>query len=327
MTSFVAMMMEPETAENTAAAKDNAEDAVGGLMAKLLDWWETAVAMLPNLVVAIVVVVAAFWLARISRKWVHRGLDRTDTAVPLKDLAASLVRLAIVAGGVMLALSALTLDRAVAAALASVGVVGLALGFAFQDAAANLMAGVIMAVKRPFSVGEVIETAGYVGTVQEIGLRATTLKKFTGEIVMIPNNKVFTESLVNNTAAGNRRIDIAVGVSYDDDLEEAERVAREAVEAIADSLEDPAVAVVFTAFGGSSIDFEVRFWVPYADDLASYLRGQTAAIKAIKKAFDDHGITIPFPIRTVDFGIEGGQRLDQALTPIVEMLTQNRKAS
>ena len=318
---IAATMLEPgPTAESVEAAKDNADDAIGGLMAKLVGWWETAVAMLPNLVIALIVVVAAFWLARLSRKWVHRGLDRTDTAVPLKDLVSSLVRVAIIAAGIMLALSTLTLDRAVAAALASVGVVGLALGFAFQDAAANLMAGVIMAVKRPFSVGEVIETSGYTGTVQEIGLRATTLKKFTGEIVMIPNSKVFSEPLINNTAAGDRRIDISVGVSYDDDLDEADRLALEAVNGIADSLDDPPAAVVFSGFGGSSIDFEVRFWVPYADDPSSYLRGQTAAIKAIKKAFDQGGITIPFPIRTVDFGTEDSQRL-------VETLTATRKAS
>ncbi len=127
----------------------------------------------------------------------------------------------------------------------------------------------------------------------------------------------------NVSAAEHRRIDIAVGISYADDLDLAERVATEAIESLEHTSPEREVQVLFREFGSSSIDLEVRFWVPYAASPATFLEGRSSAIKAIKRAFDDAGLSIPFPIRTVDFAIKGGAALEQQL----ESFEEARRAS
>ncbi len=293
------------------------ENPVEAVTEKVTTWGETAVTHLPNLVVALLALWLSWFASGLASRWLRRGLERASVSSQLVTLAQSLTRVAGLTLGLVLALNVLNLDKAVATALAGVGVVGLALGFAFQDTAANLISGVFMAVKQPFRVGEVIETNGFSGTVERVGLRATELRKFTGELVMIPNKTVFSEALTNISQAQDRRIDIAVGVSYADDLDRAETVALEAIASIADAKQDPKPQVFFREFGGSSVDFDIRFWVPYGKDPGSYLRGRSEAIKAIRRHFAKAEITIPFPIRTLDFGIEGGKGLRAEVEPLL----------
>lgn len=296
------------------AALEHPLDAV---TEKLLTWGEAAIRHLPNVAVALLALWLSWVVGGFAARWICRGLERTSAATQLVGLTKSLTRVLAVALGVVLALNVLELDKAVATALAGVGVVGLALGFAFQDTAANLISGVFMAVKQPFRVGEVIETNGFTGTVKRVGLRATELRKFTGELVMIPNRKVFSEPLTNISQADDRRIDVAVGVSYADDLDKVERVALQAIESLSDAKHEPRPQVLYREFGGSSVDLEVRFWVPYGKDPSSYLRGRSDAIKAIRHHFEQAELTIPFPIRTLDFGIEGGKGLRAEVEPLI----------
>ncbi len=293
------------------------EGPLGAVTKKLATWGEVAIQHLPNAVVAFLALWLSWIVGRLASRWVCRGLERTSVSEQLVGLSKSLTRMLALALGLVLALNVLNLDKAVATALAGVGVVGLALGFAFQDTAANLISGIFMAVKQPFHVGEVIETNGFTGTVERVGLRATEVRKFTGELVMIPNRKVFSEPLTNISQAGDRRIDVAVGVSYADDLDKAERVALEAIEDVSDAKQDPKPQILFQEFGGSSVDLEVRFWVPYGNDPSSYLRGRSEAIKSIRRHFGQAELTIPFPIRTLDFGIEGGKGLRAEVEPLV----------
>lgn len=294
-------------------APQSLREPLAALSAKLETWAVTGVELLPNVVVAVVILAVAFVSSRVAARWLCRGLARTSLSDQLVGLAEGLFRLGVLSLGVVLALDAMHLDRAVATALAGVGVVGLALGFAFQDVAANLISGVFMAVKRPFEVGHVIETNGFIGTVERLGLRATEIRRFTGELVLLPNRKIFSEAMVNVSAARFRRVDLKVGVSYADDLDEVERITLEALETVTDVDRSRAPMVLFQDFGSSSVDLELRFWVPYGEDPMSFLRGRSEAIKAIRRAFDREGLTIPFPIRTLDFGISGGVPLRREL--------------
>ena len=120
--------------------------------------------------------------------------------------------------------------------------------------------------------------------------------------------------MINFSTTGKRRIDLGVGVSYGDDLDKARQLALEAVEAIPDRDPEGEVELFYQEFGSSSIDFVVRFWIDFQRQ-SQYLKARSEAVMAIKKAFDAHGITIPFPIRTLDFGIVGGERLADTLAP------------
>ena len=149
------------------------------------------------------------------------------------------------------------------------------------------------------------------GTVVDVNLRSTRVRTFQGQIAIIPNSNVF-QNPVENYSTGQRRVDISCGVAYGDDLVQARVLALGAVQGLGFVDPNRPVDLYFNEFGDSSINFSLRFWVDFAKQ-TDFLGAQSEAIIAIKKAFDDGGITIPFPIRTLDFGVVGGERLDEIL--------------
>jgi small conductance mechanosensitive channel len=308
------MQADPTAADSTLAPLD-VSDYVGSLAAKLHEWLRAVVLHLPNLLLAVLIVVAAAFLARIAKSVVRRGLTRATEHSPharnVVDLLATLAYVAVMAAGTFVALGVLNLDGVVTSLLAGAGILGLALGFAFQDIASNFIAGVLMAVRAPFLVGQMIETNGFTGTVAQISLRSTVLTTFQGQRVILPNAKVYGDAITNFSARRERRVDLPVGVGYGDDLDEAERLAVAAVEALPMCRPDRPVQLYYTAFGESSVEFTLRFWIDFAQQ-TDFFAAQSAAIKAVKGAFDAHGITIPFPIRTLDFGPSGGVALREA---------------
>jgi small conductance mechanosensitive channel len=270
---------------------------LGLLIDKLRGWVEAAVQMLPNLIAALVILLLFAVASRLVSTLVLRAGRRSRLESELVGLLASTARVATLAVGVFVALGVLQLEKTVTSLLAGVGVIGLALGFAFQDIAANFMAGIIMALRRPFREGQLVETHGVMGFVKRVTLRATVVRNFEGQDVIIPNKDVLQNPIVNYEQSGERRVDVDVGVSYDDDLEKAKAVAVEAVEAVPERDGEREVSLVYNGFGSSSIDFTVRFWLA---DPSTFLVARSNAVMAIKKAFDENGITIPFPIRTLD---------------------------
>ncbi len=287
------------------------QQAISKVLEKLDGWLEQLVLLLPNLLVALLVVVA-FWLAA---KLVKKALVRLlDPIVPgqIARLLGTLAYLATLIVGVSVALGIVGLQKTVASLLAGAGIIGLALGFAFQDIAANFMSGVLLAIRRPFRVGELIETNDFFGTVQRITLRSTEIRTPPGQIVLVPNSQVFQNPIVNFSRTGERRVDLSVGVAYGDDLEKARSVAVAAVEQIEARQADRPVELFFEEFGDSSINFVVRFWIDFSRQ-AEYLAARSEAIERVKVAFDEAGLTIPFPIRTLDFGVVGGEKLSEEL--------------
>ncbi|MEM0961925.1 MAG: mechanosensitive ion channel family protein [Bacteroidota bacterium] len=310
------MQTDSPAVADTLTSAPTATEAATGALATLQGWWETLVEMIPNIVLAILIVIVAAVLARVVRKVVgsvlQRAADRAPQTKNVAELLGTLSYVAVLAVGTFVALSVLNLTGVVATLLGAAGVVGLALGFAFQDIASNFMAGVLMAVRNPFVVGEIIETNGVMGTVQELSLRSTIVETFQGQTVIIPNAKVYGDPITNYSTTGERRVDLGCGVGYGDDLAQAQTVAIEAVEGLSVRKESKPVQLYYTEFGDSSVNFVVRFWVSFSKQ-TDFLEAQSEAIKAVKSAFDDAGVTIPFPIRTLDFDPNGGVNLRSAL--------------
>jgi small conductance mechanosensitive channel len=198
--------------------------------------------------------------------------------------------------------------------LAGAGIVGLALGFAFQDLAGNLISGIGLAVNQrwPFKIGDIIETNGVFGEVDEIHLRTSIIRTLDDKMVVVPNREIFQNAVVNFSAAGTRRVDVTCGVSYGDDLEKVKSVVERTIRDLPARSRSKEAEVFFEEFGESSINFVARFWVDY-EKHTDYLGARSDAVMAIKRAFADHDITIPVPIRTLDFGIRGGERLADVL--------------
>ncbi len=271
-----------------------------GALDTLREWLETGISLLPNIVLALVVGVGTAWVARRSSRWAGGAFRKRMDNKAAAGLLGRLVGAAMALGGLFVMLSLLHLDKAVTSILAGVGVAGVALGFALQETASNFVSGLIMAVKRPFHIGDAIKVNGYEGNIQAIELRYCLMRTYDGLIVSIPNNDMLKNPVLNYTSTDERRVDIPLGVAYGDDLELARRVLREAVEKLPMRDTERDVDVLFTEFGDSSINLEVRFWLARAET-AKYLAARSEGIIALKKACDESGLTIPFPIRTLDF--------------------------
>jgi small-conductance mechanosensitive channel len=280
------------------------------LLEKLIGWSEGLVKMLPNFVLAIIVLVAFVFAGRLIRNLVQKLLLKSLNNKSLSSIISKVLYVVILSIGAFAALSLLNLDKTVSSLLAGAGIIGLALGFAFQDIATNFIAGFFMAVKRPFKIGQVIHCEGHSGVIKHIGIRTTEIASFQGQEVIIPNKMLFQNPLINDSENTYKRIDLNVGVSYGEDLERVREIAIKAVENTPNINKDKDIDLVYLAFGGSSIDFRIMIWVEFKSQL-EFLKSQSEAIIAIKKAFDKNDIMIPFPIRTLDFGIKGGEKLNE----------------
>ncbi len=299
------------------------EEIYDDVAGKLTTWVGTFVEMLPNLVVALLIVVLFWVVARFSCSATDRALARMNTHQAARSLISRFVRVGVLAGGIVVALGVMNLDKALASILAGAGIIGLALGFAFQDLAGNLIAGIGLAVnqKWPFKIGDIVETNDTFGVVEQVHLRTSIIRTLDGKVVVLPNKNIYQNQVVNYSASGQRRVDVACGVSYGDDLERVRSVAASALGGLKERDDSRDVEIFFDAFGDSSISFVGRFWVEYRKQ-QDFLAARSNAIVALKQAFDDNDIMIPFPIRTLDFGIRGGEALSDAL-PARALLDSN----
>ncbi|HKJ78383.1 MAG TPA: mechanosensitive ion channel family protein [Prolixibacteraceae bacterium] len=277
---------------------------------KINNWAETFIAMLPNFVVAVLILVLFYFLSKLIVSILSKTVLHLTKNVAVKRLIKSVARILVMTTGLFVALGVMDLDKTVTSLLAGVGIMGLAIGFAFQDAIANFLSGIYITLKSTVNVDNIIKFGDYFGKVEEIGLRAIKMRTFQGQQVVIPNRLIFEDVYIHYTIYGERRIDLEVGVSYGDDLQKVEDIALEAIKSIDYLKKGKPVDLYYQGFGDSSINFTVRYWVEYGQH-TDYLKAQHDGIKKIKAAFDSNDITIPFPIRTLDFGIKGGKTLDE----------------
>ncbi len=255
--------------------------------------------------VALLLFILFLLIARIGRNIFGRLFQRTSNNKALQGLFETTTYYSILGLGIFIILSVLKLNQAVSSLLAGVGVVGLALGFAFQNIAANFVSGIILAFRAPFKIGEIVEVNDIMGKVYNTDLRVTTIETFQGQRVFVPNKEVLQNPIVNYSKLGKRRIDLEVGVSYAEDLRLVERVVVSTIKSMEGVIDHDKMVFDYSGFGDSSINFNIRFWITYPDE-PGFLEERKKAIIAIKEAFDENSITIPFPIRTLDFGIKGG---------------------
>lgn len=250
---------------------------------------------LPKLVVATVILILTLYLANVAMRVISKTLTARKANVQVTHLLSQLARWAIMALGIVTALQQVHFD--ITGLIAGLGIVGFALGFALQDIASNFIAGIILLIQQPFKIGDFIEVNGYLGHVRAIDLRATLLHTQAGEDILIPNGMVLSSSLTNYTKNAPKRVAVDVGVAYHSNLEQVRQVALEAIKGVPELLTERRTFVRFHTFGASSIDLTVFFWVDASK--IHPLDAKDAGVTLIKTAFDQAGIEIPFPIRTV----------------------------
>jgi small conductance mechanosensitive channel len=290
--------------------QEQVAEPVQTVVQKLEGWLDAFVNMIPNMVVTLLLLVIFLVLARLGSKLSIKLFTKASKNEALGHLFSTAVYAVILGLGFFIMLGVLGLDKALTSLIAGIGVLGLVLGFAFQDIAADFISGIILAFRKPFKIGEIIEITGIMGIVRKIELRVTVVETFQGQEVYIPNKDILQGAIYNFSILKKRRIDIAVGVSYAEDLDKVEDVVLSTIKNLEGVIDKNLMIFDYSEFDSSSINFNIRFWIEYPEG-PGYFTMKNKAIKAIKSAFDEHDITIPFPIRTLDFGIKGGQKLSQ----------------
>ncbi|MDM8159604.1 mechanosensitive ion channel family protein [Labilibaculum sp. K2S] len=285
-------------------------EPVQTVIQKLEGWFDSFISLIPNMAVTLLLLIIFLVLARLGSKLSIKLFTKASKNEALGHLFSTLVYAAILGLGFFIMLGVLGLNKALTSLIAGIGVLGLVLGFAFQDIAADFISGVILAFRKPFKIGDIIEIKGIMGIVSKIELRITVVETFHGQEVYIPNKDILQGAIYNFSILKKRRIDIAVGVSYAEDLDKVEDVVVSTIKNLEGVIDKDLVVFDYAEFDSSSINFNIRFWIEYPGE-PSYFTMKNKAIKAIKSAFDEQDITIPFPIRTLDFGIKGGQKLSQ----------------
>lgn len=251
----------------------------------------TVVAFLPRLGMAIVIFVAFSLAYRLSRKPLSAILRKADLDETLvKLLVTKLYRYTLLIIGLVMGLDQLGVD--VTAALAGIGVIGLALGFAAQDSVANVISGILIFWDKPFVVGDWIKTEGEYGKVSNITLRTTRIRTTRNTYVVLPNKRIIDELLENYSKHGELRVDVPIGIGYGEDIEKARQVLLEAARSVDGRCEDREPEVVVANLGGSSVDLKIRVWIEDADDQRKVWFTTTERAKV---ALDEAGIEIPFP--------------------------------
>jgi small-conductance mechanosensitive channel len=263
----------------------------------LLDLLSSAIEYLPAVLLAIVILLAIPYTMTPIRRFTRVIVERFTSNFSLQLLAVKTATVAIWVSGILLACILLFPDLGLGDIIALLGLGSVAIGFAFQDIFKNFLAGILLLINQPFQVNDQVIVSDYEGTVESIDIRSTKICNYQGEKVVIPNSIVFTNPIEVLTQNSRRRTDLAIGLDYNTPLTNAREVLASAAASVEGVLDEPVIEVDIEGFGGSSIDFVVRYWTRPTKVIIR--RTQTQVIVALKAACDEAGFNIPYPIRTV----------------------------
>jgi len=263
-----------------------------------IEFFSTFFTSLPFWILAGFIFWMSFYIAGIVKKIVvGRITSKAKYEVPQEGiiLIERVVSACIIVLGGVISLKIVGIDLGLL-----LGTIGLGVGFAFKDLLANFIGGVVILTQKKFKIGDLVKIDDQMGKIVEIESRTTQIQAFDGTVLIIPNSKILTSVVQNFTANSFRRISFEIGVHYSTPLEQAVSVALEAVKKNQSVVPKPEPRVFINRFDDSSIVLEVRFWVESARGQSSWLVVKSEIIQTIKKDFDAAGITIPFPIRTLE---------------------------
>lgn len=248
-----------------------------------------------TILTAIGVVVLAFILNKISNRGINRAVERRGGSKHAAHTSKKLSAYVIYSLGLVAVLGVFGVPPTALGTV--VGLIGLGLSFALKDIIANFISGIFIMINRPFKIGDQIEVEGKEGTVKDIQIRATEVKTYDGRMVIVPNSKLYSGTVINNTAYDERRFEVIVGVGYDDDIERAKELAMETLQEAEGVEAEPEPQVLVNELGGSSVNLKLRGWTKPSK--ANMVKSASEVTQLVKEKYDAEGIDIPYPIRTV----------------------------
>ena len=248
---------------------------------------------------ALVYLIGNFLLLRVISGWVKkRGMDET-----IHDVAESVTHVLVGFAALAVALTAAGFPSFLTAFATLGGAMALAIGFASQELLGNFVSGLFILKDKPFKKGDWIEWSNGTGIVQEIDLRVTRIKTFDNELITVPNSDLANNAVKNPVAFERLRVKFLFGIGYDDDIDTAKKIILEEAQDNQLIMEDPAPSVRLTELGDSSVGLQSRIWI---DDPArsDFVRTKSDYVQAVKERFDEEGIDIPYPVRTIEGSLD-----------------------
>jgi small conductance mechanosensitive channel len=270
------------------AAADEFGATASGLLSQALasDW-------LLRVGLALLIAGLGMWLARLLSRGLDRVLGRFGVEKILRDF---LRNLAYAIGLIVVFVAALdALGVPTTSLLAVLGAAGLAIGLALKDSLSNIASGVMLIVLRPFRAGDAVVLAGQEGIVEQVRIFQTVLRTYQNHDVILPNSQITAAPIVNYTARAQRRIDLPVGIGYDDDLGRAREVLLQLAAANPKVLAEPAPDVLVSDLGESSVNLVLRAWV----DTPEFVTARSELTEGITREFSRAGVSIPYPQRSL----------------------------
>jgi len=246
-----------------------------------------------KVIAAIAIFIVGRWVAKGFRSLTKKMLDKRNVDPTITGFVRNLVYMGLLVFVIIAALGQLGIQTT--SFIAILGAAGLAIGLALQGSLANFAAGFLMIIFKPFKVGDYIEAGGSAGTVEVIQIFTTTLRTPDNKTVIIPNAGVTGGNIVNWTVKGTRRVDMGFGIGYEDDIDKAKQIIIDVLSKDDRILKDPPMQIAVSELADSSVNFVVRPWATVSDYWGIYFD----AMENIKKAFDEAGISIPYPQQDV----------------------------
>lgn len=246
-----------------------------------------------NLVTAILIFYVGRFMVRVLTRGMRKVMEAQQVDKTLVSFASNLISMVLLTFVIIAAVSQLGIQTA--SFIAVLGAAGLAVGLALQGSLSNFAAGVLIVFFRPYKVGDFVEAAGIAGSVMEVQILTTVLKTGDNKRVIVPNAQIMGSIITNYSANDTRRVDMVIGVSYDDDLDKVRSTLEDIIAAEDRILDEPACTIAVSALADSSVNFVVRPWVATSE----YWNVLFDLTETIKKRFDKEGITFPFPQQDV----------------------------
>ena len=255
--------------------------------------WELITIYGLKIIAAVIVFIVGRWIAKLLKNVAQKVMTKKNVDPTIVSFVVNLIYIALLTFVILAALGQLGIQTT--SFIAVIGAAGLAIGLALQGSLANFAAGFLMIIFRPFKVGDFIEGAGVMGTVEEIQVFTTLLKTPDNKVIIIPNAKLTADNITNFSAKDTRRVDLVCGIGYSDDIDKAKKVIADVLAEDERILKDPPPTIGVVELADSSVNFAVRPWVKTAE----YWNVYFDTTEQIKKRFDTEGISIPFPQRDV----------------------------
>jgi len=246
-----------------------------------------------KLVVALVIFIIGRFVAGMVQKGLRKLMQAQQVDKILESFVCNLAYWTVKIFVIIAAINQVGIQTT--SLIAVMGAAGLAVGLALQGSLSNFAAGVLIVIFRPYRVGDFVEAAGIAGVVEQVQMLTTVMKTGDNKQIVVPNAQIMDSIITNYSANDTRRVDMTIGVSYDDDLDKVRTTLQALIDADERILKDPACTIAVAELADSSVNFAVRPWVRTAD----YWGVQFDLTEAIKKRFDKEGISFPYPQQDV----------------------------